>query len=106
MRPGDPPSVVRVGIVVPRHKHSAVDRNRLKRRLRELSRTRLLPALAGLSGDLVIRVRPDAYGASFDALTRQLDRAVRDVRRILAAPPPLPASASDPPPPLPPPRDA
>ena len=74
---------MRVGIVVPRHKHSAVDRNRLKRRLRELSRTRLLPALAGSGGDLVIRVRPEAYGASFEALARQVERAGRDVRRIL-----------------------
>ena len=74
---------MRVGIVVPRHKHSAVDRNRLKRRLRELARTRLLPALDGLAGDLVIRVRPEAYGASFESLTRQLDRAARDVRRHL-----------------------
>jgi ribonuclease P protein component len=75
--------VVRVGIVVPRHKHSAVDRNRLKRRLRELVRTRLLPSLDGLGGDLVIRVRPEAYGAAFDALARQLERAARDVRRHL-----------------------
>jgi ribonuclease P protein component len=81
------PPVVRVGIVVPRHKHSAVDRNRLKRRLRELVRTRLLPALDGLGGDLVIRARAEAYGDSFAALERQLDRAVRDLRRILTPPP-------------------
>lgn len=35
----------RVGFVVPKYGHSSVDRNRLKRRLRELVRTRLLPAL-------------------------------------------------------------
>ena len=84
---------------MPRHKHSAVDRNRLKRRLRELARTRLLPALDGLGagGDLVIRVRPEAYGASFEGLARQLERAGRDLRRILtpppSAPPPAPPSA-------------
>jgi RNase P protein component len=35
----------RVGFVVPKYGHSSVERNRLKRRLRELVRTRLLPAL-------------------------------------------------------------
>ena len=35
----------RVGFVVPRYKHSAVDRNRLKRRLRELASLELLPVL-------------------------------------------------------------
>ena len=81
------PPVIRVGIVVPRHKHSAVDRNRLKRRLREIARTRLVPALDGLGGDLVIRVRPEAYGDSFESLARQLERAARDLRRILTPPP-------------------
>ena len=85
-RPGPP--VVRVGIVVPRHRHSAVDRNRLKRRLRELVRTRLIPALDGLGGDLVIRARAEAYDDSFEALGRQLERAARDLRRILTSPPP------------------
>jgi ribonuclease P protein component len=80
---------VRVGLIVPRHKRSAVDRNRLKRRLRELSRTRLLPALAPLGGggDLVIRARPEAYGASFEALARQVERIGRDARRLLTQKP-------------------
>ena len=88
---------MRVGLIVPRHKRSAVDRNRLKRRLRELSRTRLLPALAPLGGggggggDLVIRARPEAYGASFEALARQVERVGRDAGRILSkASPPTP----------------
>ena len=42
-----PLALSRIGIVVPRHQHSAVDRNRLKRRLRELARLELLPALRG-----------------------------------------------------------
>ena len=88
--------------MVPRHKHSAVDRNRLKRRLRELARTRLLPALDGLAGDLVIRVRPEAYGDSFEALARQLARAARDLRRILAPPAAPPAPPPDAPPSAPP----
>ena len=74
-------AVPRVGIIVPRHKHTAVDRNRLKRRLRELVRIRLLPTLA--PSDVVIRARAEAYGDSFDALARQIERAARDIARLL-----------------------
>jgi ribonuclease P protein component len=69
----------RVGVVVPRFKHTAVARNRLKRRLRELARTRLLPALPPL--DIVIRPRPEAYGATFDALARQVERVGRELQK-------------------------
>ena len=62
----------RIGLIVPRYKHSAVERNRLKRRLRELLRTRLLPALPPL--DLVVRALPTAYRAELAALAGQLDR--------------------------------
>jgi ribonuclease P protein component len=59
----------RVGLVVPRHQQSAVDRNKLKRRLRELVRTTLLPVISGApTADIVIRARREAYGASFAAL--------------------------------------
>ena len=67
-------TVSRVGLVVPRYRHTAVDRNRLKRRLRELIRLELLPMLAELPVpvDLVIRVVPPAYERDFDALRRQV----------------------------------
>jgi ribonuclease P protein component len=59
----------RVGIVVPRHQHSAVDRNRLKRRLRELVRLELLPTLRGRSTvDLAIRARREAYTVPLDRI--------------------------------------
>jgi ribonuclease P protein component len=59
----------RVGVVVPRHRHSAVDRNRLKRRLRELVRIELLPVLADRpSTDIAIRARRESYAAEFVAL--------------------------------------
>ena len=65
----------RVGIVVPRHQHSAVDRNRLKRRLRELVRVELLPSLralpspaSGSSVDVSIRARREAYKTTMEAL--------------------------------------
>jgi ribonuclease P protein component len=44
----------------------------VKRRLRELSRTRLLPA--DVAADIVIRIRPDAYRAAFSALAADIDR--------------------------------
>jgi ribonuclease P protein component len=70
----------RVGIIVPRHRHTAVDRNRLKRRLRELVRIDLLPPLrTGSSVDLAIRARREAYGAAFDGLRAD----VHTVRRTL-----------------------
>ncbi|HUR00049.1 MAG TPA: ribonuclease P protein component [Gemmatimonadaceae bacterium] len=64
----------RVGLIVPRYRHSAVARNRIKRRLRELSRTRLLPA--DVAADIVIRIRADAYRAPFAALAIDVDRAL------------------------------
>ena len=65
-----PLKYVRVGIVVPRHGQSAVQRNLLKRRLRELARTLLLPLQA--SGDVVIRCKPSAYRRTFEELKEEL----------------------------------
>lgn len=59
---------------MPRYSESAVNRNRLKRRLRELARTRLLPTAPLM--DVVIRARPEAYGVAFDALEADLTRVV------------------------------
>ena len=63
----------RVGFIVPKHGQSSVARNRLKRRLREIVRLKLLPELPPV--DVVIRARREAYGARFDALATQLARA-------------------------------
>jgi ribonuclease P protein component len=64
-----PLAVSRIGIVVPRHQHSAVDRNRLKRQLRELVRLELIPALRERPGvDIAIRARREAYSASYAVL--------------------------------------
>ena len=62
----------RAGVVVPRYSQSAVARNCLKRRLRELIRTHLLPV--SLSVDIVIRARPGAYDAVFDELKADITR--------------------------------
>ena len=63
----------RVGLIVPKRGRTGVARNQLKRRLREIVRTRLLPTLPAL--DVVIRARDEAYTAPFDALARELERA-------------------------------
>jgi ribonuclease P protein component len=55
--------------VVPRHQHTAVARNQLKRRLRELVRIELLPKLSDRpSADIAIRARRESYAAEFAAL--------------------------------------
>lgn len=73
----------RAGVIVPRYSASAVDRNRLKRRLRELVRTRLLPVAPSV--DVVIRARPEAYSASFNVLTANVTHAVIQLSRMLAS---------------------
>lgn len=65
----------RVGLIVPKHGHTAVERNRLKRRLRELVRQRLLPALTRL--DVIIRCSPAAYKQSFEELHASIE-TIRD----------------------------
>jgi ribonuclease P protein component len=68
---------VRVGIIVPRYAHSAVDRNRLKRRLRELIRREWLAPLAdGGTRDVVLRAAPSAYDADFAGLRAELAKLV------------------------------
>lgn len=64
----------RVGFIVPKHNHRAVDRNRVKRRLRELSRQEILPRLReeGVHLDLLIRARREAYKASYQQLRKEL----------------------------------
>lgn len=63
---------------MPRHKRTAVARNRIKRQLREIVRTVLLPALA-LSPplDVVVRAAPEAYDADMATLLADLVQAAR-----------------------------
>jgi len=64
----------RVGVVVPKHQRRVVDRNRVKRRLRELSRRELLPRFReeGVNLDLLVRARREAYQASYRQLRLEL----------------------------------
>ena|SRR5690349_13387302 len=76
----------RVGIVVPKHGHSAVRRNQLKRALRELARLVILSALRARSGapemDVVMRARPSAYGASHEMLQSEIETVKGQLLRL------------------------
>ncbi len=80
-----PVSVCRWGLVVPKHRRNAVTRNRLKRRLREIGRTEVLPALrrAGQEVDVLVRARREAYDAPYGTL---LDELVEVTRAICSEP--------------------
>ena len=56
----------RMGLIVPRYQSSAVARNRLRRRLREIWRREVQPHQP--AWDLVIRARREAYAAGFAAI--------------------------------------
>jgi ribonuclease P protein component len=55
---------------VPKYGRSSVERNRLKRRLREIARRQLLGQIPAV--DVTIRVRREAYDATFHALLAEL----------------------------------
>lgn len=80
-----PVSRSRIGLVIPKPRQktsstgkrvrgAAVQRNRLKRRLREIARAELLPPLDrdGCFADVLIRARPEAYGADFAQLREEM----------------------------------
>ena len=73
-----PVAYPRVGVVVPKHRHNAVDRNRLKRRLREVLRLEVLPRLADQDAmmDVLVRARREAYNATFEQLHDELTEFV------------------------------
>lgn len=59
-----------MGLIVPRFQESAVARNRLRRRLKELWRRELQQVVP--AQDVVFRARRDAYAASFASLRLEL----------------------------------
>ena len=73
----------RIGIVVAKHGRTSVDRNRLKRRLRELARLSLLPALDPV--DVVVYARPQAHHASFEQLAADFLDAGKQIAAISKA---------------------
>jgi ribonuclease P protein component len=73
-----PVSHSRFGLIVPKHGHRIVDRNRLRRRLREIARRELLPELRerGMRMDVLVRTHRKAYAASYVELSRTLNSAM------------------------------
>jgi len=64
----------RVGLVVPKHRRNSVQRNKLKRRLREVLRLEILPRLleANAPLDVLVRARKEAYDATFEQLHEEM----------------------------------
>lgn len=69
-----PGALPRYGTVVPLYGRKVVRRNLLRRRLREVGRTEVLPRLraAGRPLDVLVRTRPQAYSASYAELRSEL----------------------------------
>jgi len=83
-------AVPRIGFVVPKHGHSSVERNRLKRRLRELGRLQLLGMMRGVSpgsaADVVMRAQPGAYSLEYAQLRSEVELlSARLVKHLRAA---------------------
>ena len=64
----------RFGTIVPKHRHTVVERNLVRRRLREIGRRTILPTLAesGCTLDVLVRARASAYTVGFPALQAEL----------------------------------
>ena len=71
---GSPGSFARVGLVVPKYGHTAVERNKVRRRLREALRREILPALDERAPvvDVLVRARREAYGVSYAEIAGEL----------------------------------
>ncbi len=59
-----------MGLIVPRFRCTAVARNRLRRRLKEIWRREVRAAQP--AWDLIVRARREAYDAPFDVLRSEL----------------------------------
>lgn len=69
-----PVSRSRIGLIVPKYGHKIVERNVVKRRLREIGRRLVLPMLDRREArvDVLIRARVPAYKADFSRLEREV----------------------------------
>lgn len=68
----------RAGFVVPKHGHTAVERNTLKRRLRDIMRTD--GVLHEACGDFVVYAHPAAYRLPYEALREAVRARLGDLR--------------------------
>jgi ribonuclease P protein component len=74
----------RFAISTSRRLGGAVERNRVRRRLREILRRHA--DAAGQGWDILIVARPAIIGASFDELRDALERLLAGIRATLTAP--------------------
>lgn len=74
-------SCVRVGFTVPRAVGGSVERNRIRRRLREAVRFHLseLPSQSGL--DVVFNPKRSVLQAEFDTISKEVERAFEVIRK-------------------------
>ena len=79
--------VCRLGITASRKVGGAVVRNRSRRRIRELLRTRP-EAVSGWGGDLVVNVRRGCDEVGWDALAEDLERCVTKAKAARRPPAP------------------
>jgi len=59
-----------MGLIVPRFQETAVARNRLRRRLKEVWRREIKPVQP--AWDVVVRARRESYSATFEVLRAEL----------------------------------
>jgi ribonuclease P protein component len=78
------PHGLRVGFTVGRALGGAVQRNRMKRRLREAVRMSLSPALAGVAADVVINPKKSLLAADFSDVLNEVRRAFVVIEERLA----------------------
>lgn len=72
----------RVAVIVAKSGHTIVERNRLRRRLRDLARVHLLPGCIGV--DMIVRALPEAYSVDFRQLGMEVDEIKRELTSIVS----------------------
>lgn len=69
----------RVGVIVPKFGKTIVERNRLRRQLREIARLVVLPEISGR--DVLIKALASAYRTEFNSLSEELAGVARTIGR-------------------------
>ena len=72
-------SRARVAVIVGKYGHTIVERNLLRRRLRELARTKMLPFVKGV--DVVLRTHASAYQVSLGKLATEVEQVAKELSR-------------------------